>query len=611
MSIRTPPSADVPPIPFLLPSCFPRDVPIGLRREAVFNALHYSRGLCINLSDLNSGVVHVKGKGCRDFLNSKLSNSFPPYGNTGQEGGSVREACLLTPKGRVVDKLTVAYFNSEGADPEAFILTSPDLYRHYTEGASSVHDDDLSQYCYLYRKLSPLVFPLDQIVLSDATTTSTMVSISCSDIKVLNDVVLKTLSSVMEVGLTQNIKLPKPGEAMKFALTHDIEKDSSVIIACNSFLLNIKGYILLVRNDRQNRVRNAFCNQSDDFIGALPIQALEYETLRIDLCIPAVGREIMGDKDSPDGSIAAIKSGPLEIGLRHAVDLNKGCYLGQEGVAAQSRNPRGVPRTIYQVVFNDIHVDPITSGQSGGTNPYPKAGDTLFVLGSNEAIKAGVLTSVVPQDDIPPYYDDVGEIDESLSTVGMALIRRAEYIIQKMEDLGLDSIGDTIDPTEFRSDAPLHGLEVIVGGTYMVGTLRAVPFALKEMQQEELPDSTTPSTVMGFIDTDARVDLSNVSEPEGNISVSQEEIDFQVALEEADRAKKAAEASAAEAKRAADKLEALKARAEAAKDSKQRMYETQEENKVKDVDEEAARKKEKIAILKARADAAMAARRKK
>jgi hypothetical protein len=49
--------------------------------------------------------------------------------------------------------------------------------------------------CAITRKLNPLVFPVDQIVrISDHTATLTVLALSCMDIDVLNDVIVKTLS---------------------------------------------------------------------------------------------------------------------------------------------------------------------------------------------------------------------------------------------------------------------------------------------------------------------------------------------------------------------------------------------------------------------------------
>lgn len=606
-----------------LSSCFPKDVPIGLRREAIASALT-SRGICINLSDMNTGVVQVKGKGCLGFLNSKLSNTFPhpQRGDLDAIIGSVREACLLTPKGRLVDKLIVPYWNiQKGPEMEAFLITSPDLYRHYQERSSNTDS------CYLYQKLNPLVFPMDQITISDHTATSTVLALSCMDINVLNDVIVKTLSpfladnnSSQKKGSKKSSWLPKPGAAVKIALTCDTERNSSVIIANNSFLPNSVGYIMVILNDSTNQVRDAFCDDQcgddNDYLGTLPLQAQDYEILRIDQCLPGVGREITADDDFlADGCTPALKNGPLELGLRHLIDETKGCYLGQEGIAALLRNPRGLPRTIYQVFFDDVTHDPseVSSSMHPIDSLCPKEGDTLFVLGSNQEIKAGVLTSVLPPDDLPQYYDE----EEGVSTVAMALIRRPQYILQKMEQMGLDSLADTIDPNEFCEEAPLHGLEVIVGDRNTIGRLRAVPIVRKYMQQGYAPVTDEPSSVMGVIpaaDNDpSQIPLSETGSVDQS-STPQNNMELSMAMEEAERAKIAAEKAAVEAQRAQEKLKDLQSRTENAMADKKLRYSQSQPQLVNEVSvtiDEDTRKKEKIALLKARAEAVIEARRKK
>lgn len=606
-----------------LSSCFPRDVPVGLRREAIASALT-SRGICINLSEMNTGVVQVKGKGCLGFLNSKLSNSFPSpqRGDVDAIMGSVREACLLTPKGRLIDKLIVPYWNiQKGPEMEAFLITSPDPYRHY-QAASSTTDS-----CYLYQKLSPLIFPMDQIKISDYTASSNVLAFSCTDINILNDIIVKTLSPFVAPQNPSQKKaskdsswLPKPGEAVKIALNCDAERDSSVIIASNCLLPNSMGYIMVIINDSTNQVRDAFCDdqcaEDHDYLGTLPLQALDYETLRIDMCLPGVGREITGDDDVlTDGCTPAVKSGPLELGLRHLIDETKGCYLGQEGIAALSRNPRGLPRTIYQVLFEDVSNDPseVSTSMHLADALCPKAGDTLFVLGSNQEIKAGVLTSVLPPDDLPQYHDD----EEGVSTVGIALIRRPQYILQKMEQMGLESLADTIDPNEYCEEAPLHGLEVIVGDRNTIGRLRAVPIVRKDMQQGYSPVSDEPSSVMGVIPA-ADMDPSQIhlSAPVSvdQTSTLQNDMELSRAMEEAEVAKIAAEKAAAEAKRAQEKLKDLQSRVETTSANKGPRYSQSQpqllEERPVPMDED-TRKKEKIALLKARAEAVIEARRKK
>eukprot|EP00978_Attheya_sp_CCMP212_P018147 scaffold49267_cov20-Attheya_sp.AAC.1 len=57
------------------------------------------------------------------------------------------------------------------------------------------------------------------------------------------------------------------------------------------------------------------------------------------------------EEDDKDASSAAagvnVKANPLELHLNAAVDLGKGCYQGQEGVASVVKNKLGPPRALY------------------------------------------------------------------------------------------------------------------------------------------------------------------------------------------------------------------------------------------------------------------------
>ena len=80
--------------------------------------------------------------------------------------------------------------------------------------------------------------------------------------------------------------------------------------------------------------------------GPVGIGPLEYETLRIESGLPSYKSEYGNEKDNR-------APGPLELHLGPLLDLEKGCYLGQEGVASVVKNPRGPPRLLYSVVFDD------------------------------------------------------------------------------------------------------------------------------------------------------------------------------------------------------------------------------------------------------------------
>ena len=311
----------------------------------------------------------------------------------------------------------------------------------------------------------------------------------------------------------------------------------------------------------------------NDQDGPVEIGPLEYETLRIEGGSPGFGFEMTGDRTEGGGSL---KASPMELDMGRTVDNeNKGCYLGQEGVAAILKNARGPPRRLYSVSFRDDENDfgdddDYENGGGGGsisgeglmealfgsgyrpredeaeegekgedaesweeydddgmidveemlraaaagrdgsaidldvqegedrddddddedpTSRLPSPGDELFALGSDGKVKVGTLTSVAER----------GGTGEPL-TLALALVRRSDAIVTKMEELGLeiggggrgggagggsrgfaiedpgpiwrdDGVGGgniptgggmILPPPLFGSD-PLEGLEVVIG----------------------------------------------------------------------------------------------------------------------------------------------------
>ena len=57
--------------------------------------------------------------------------------------------------------------------------------------------------------------------------------------------------------------------------------------------------------------------------GALPLKKEAYAVLRVEAGLPAAGHKLTGDYT------------PLEVGLKGAVSITKGCYTGQEVIARQ------------------------------------------------------------------------------------------------------------------------------------------------------------------------------------------------------------------------------------------------------------------------------------
>jgi hypothetical protein len=227
------------------------------------------------------------------------------------------------------------------------------------------------------------------------------------------------------------------------------------------------GYTLVITNQQLgNDIWEALTGDANPR-GPVGVGPLEYETLRIESGLPSYGSEFGSEKDNQ-------APGPLELHLAPLLDLEKGCYLGQEGVASVVKNPRGPPRLLYSVVFDD-ESNAYESDNDDNLTTISQVGQDLFVLGSNEEISVGTITSIA---------EPSGTGDATI--VGLALVRRADSILKQMKNLdihvGESSFRET-NPAVANEQGiiapppldPLDGLEVIVGGTFTVGKLQMVP----------------------------------------------------------------------------------------------------------------------------------------
>jgi len=440
---------------------------------------------------------------------------------------------------------------------------------------------------------------------------------------------------------------------------------------------------------------------SDDTLdGPVELGPLEYETLRIEGGQPGFGHEITCDEkqrrrpgqklQDTDGGIARTNVSPFELHLGYLVDKTKGCYVGQEGIASLLKNKMGVPRTLYSVTFrdddnfyNDVDYDDDDDDDDDddmGGDPLsnktfrPKVGDELYVLGSNEKIRVGTLTSVAEPGGT-----------SSPETVALALVRRDGPILKKMKGMNLEIGFDTGSEDDFSDDDndsfgtnaatrsgiiqpppidPLDDLEVVVGGSFTQGVLRVVAsrrlregLNLFEVGAWASSDAQIETgTVMGFtdrfVDRGAAVDGASavegvdagasesvavdntgaaalVVEDEIKISVDDDVIREEDlgSMEDLEEAVKAATQAAAEATRKAEKLAALQKRTEEAVAARKKKKEEIQAQKEKDaaalasaegsaddpdrIEDERKRKAEKMEMLQKKMQAGLEARRRK
>ncbi|KAL7483414.1 hypothetical protein ACHAW6_009061 [Cyclotella cf. meneghiniana] len=641
------------PIPYAeLSSAYDKSLPAALVGEAVRSALRSDRGICFDFTvdrfNDNGGasrlvsIVQVRGKGTRAFLNAKFSQSVPTHSADGVgdldsetslklnlvRSGRAYETGYLTSKGRIIDRIVVLSFLNDKINDEndyAFLVTSPG-----NSGST------------LYDELAPFVFPMDQVTLTDCSSASqelsrhtSVITLACSK---LNDAQTSFKNNVLDLLDNQNT-ISKFEFPTKSLCIHYRTKDTDVYILEYTFLPieSCHGYTLLIRGNGSlsNDVWDKLTHERNDK-GPVGVGSLEYETLRIEAGLPGYGYEMSGDgpkrkKMSMDRDKEATveeeqkyysKANPLELHLQNLVDTDKGCYQGQEGVASMMKNQRGCPRNLYQVVFYDTENDFDDDGgndsflMSVDTNELrafqqlkkqstisnntrqPRPGDELFVLGSNESIKVGTITSVAEP-------NGTGEA----ITVGLALVRRPGSILDAIKDNDLelprwwenfdknDSVEDDGSAGNYGAKIsrdkgtsglmnpppldPLHNLEVTVGGTYTMGRLRSVPSRRYEYVNKGdvaslLDYERRGQVVKTFADSGVREpEIKVVNDKAGrdqnsiiDVTINEEDDQIDNALAEAEKeaaeAAAQAEKAAAEAKRKAEKMEMLKARAEAA-----------------------------------------------
>lgn len=599
-----------------LRSSYPPGTPPGLRGEAVRSALVTTErclgwNLASNPETSMGGMLEISGRGTLNFLNGKLTRDFSLQG-----ANSFSAACLLDAKGRLVDVLRISLDSSM---QKAFVLTSP--------GHTSAD---------LCSRLDPFVFPMDEVELTNYCHTEQQCfsfSLAATQYKHVQKVMMEQSNLS-----PQEWNFPGTSQSAIWELADNV----NVLIVPSTGIPKAAcvGYtfVFFGQNKEAYNVGKQVWEHligEDNLEGPIDVGALEYETLRVEAGQPAYGHEYGIDRSKQTeitqesklpNKKDMIKTSPLELHLNPLIDLDKGCYLGQEGVASILKNPRGPPRTLYQVLFEDdfnIYESQSRGDKSDVDNltTLPKPGQALYALGSNEELQVGKVMSVGEAGGTGGPY-----------TVGLCLVKRADSIRKQMKKLELEIPRDADD--YFSVDAatgsgiiqpppldPLDGLEVIVEGTFTMGKLRAIPsrqsgirtnsnmFDL-EIEVEGSEDYYyEPATTITPITIDTATETSIETETESTDDIDEDDLDAQVAKATAE-----AEAAAAEAQRKAEKMESLKQRAEEAMARrKAKKAETkEEESESEDVAAaEAKRKEEKMALLQKRAEEAMARRRAK
>eukprot|EP00977_Amphora_coffeiformis_P024829 scaffold17309_cov118-Amphora_coffeaeformis.AAC.1 len=458
-------------------------MPAGLRGEAVRSALRSGRciGWSFHETPLQHGLVQVQGAGCLDFVNNKLSNSFLVAKTTEKDKNApslFKEAALLTARGRMIDRVGVAVAANGQI---AWIQTSP---HHAAKD--------------LFSRLDPFVFPLDQVELQAPDVFGFALA------SIRREHVVQALQNAFgDDDILKHVKLPINPQECVCVTNKDTDGSLRLLVVPTVNLPDCAavGYTFWWGDKTQGQAVWQRLTSDKNTKGPVAIGALEYESLRIQAGAVGFDREMTGRREK-DKDLATTPATPVELHqAAETIDLEKGCYMGQEGIASVLKNPRGPPRLLYQVVFHDEFnlYDSETIKSTGGEGSrsaswtdnltrLPQPGDILYVLGSNQEINVGTLTSVAE----PASTGDP-------ETLGLAFVRRSDSILQAMQKLELD-IPRVYDIMEQDTSGlvkpppmdPLDGLEVILEGTFTVGTLRSIPSRRfprgKNMFVEDIPD---------------------------------------------------------------------------------------------------------------------------
>lgn len=615
-------------------------------------------------------VIGESSSNTANFLNSKLTNSFSEKVKNAMtkklsptisvESGELKEACLVTSRGKIIDKLTVLSFDNNGERSlESYVVTSPGHY-----GSK------------LFDRLDAFIFPLDGVKLhdmcptnangtsnanthnSDVATKTKVFTVIATNLENVQSSLEKNMLPILnQWGFTaSSLSFPKINdECLRYVIKDMNDRGGGgggntfeMLLYEQTMLTKCccSGYTIAItercHTDIGSKVWGNLIDPNN-FDGPVELGPLEWETLRIEAGVPAFGHEMTGGlNDDDENDVESGKkanASPLELYLDNMVDETKGCYQGQESIAAQLNNKRGVPRNLYSVIFpeEDNFFDYQQDEEQYSNHPQrlsnktkqPKAGMDLYVLGSNEEIKVGTLTSVAEKDGT-----------SNSETVALALIRRSDSILKKMEQMGIEksSFGEMMDEDPFWTEGyasladgsgmiqppsldKLDGLEVVLSNSFTQGYLRPLPGRrLKDNMFEtdawKIPEDiqNEPSSVMGFIPQDTELNFEK--KPSWD---EDEKTTESIATQKEEQDSKAKELDL-EAKRKEEKMEMLKKRAEEA--MKRRLEKSVAQKDTDEVDDaadaqlsaaeaEAERKEKKMQMLKEKAEAAMKRRQEK
>jgi len=282
----------------------PFEAPRSMKNEALIACL--KAGGCL-VHAPPWGVVEVRSKEnnietVREWVDSKFTNtnnlSHPSRG------------CYLTSKGKMKSGAVI-----DARDDGSFILLLENI---------AVVDELVSE-----------VFPMDGVSVKKCES-SLVLRMFALEAKSLEDVVRDRLGAAAK-------RIVSPKIAFGFLpsfVTQTTESKKVARVGISEMFLVLDGS----EDEKTNALVDLTADIETEHI-PLALHAEDMDGFRA-LC----GLAALNFEYGCDGSFDL---SPLELNLLANIDLDKGCYLGQEGVSALRKNKRGYPRFLYRAVLED------------------------------------------------------------------------------------------------------------------------------------------------------------------------------------------------------------------------------------------------------------------
>ena len=456
------------------------------------------------------GVLELTGTDRAAFLHGQCTNSI-----VGQPAGAAVEACVLTAQGRVVDLVTVCV----GLDSLRVVASAPRV--HTLASLFEKH-----------------IFPMDRVSL-EVKDLAVFSLLGPDPLKMAESTIIKELGS-------------ETLEAAGITVVPSSGLDGAAKPSRGATLLIPTPLATAVWSALSSSPSVSFAMAESDAWTAARVSAgrpeadAEYEAV---LQLPSSQPSSLSTVSDDVGAEPAMaekpkikKSGgclPLELGLFHTVDFNKGCYMGQETVAKVAKQD-AVRRELWGLVWEhaeEQNEDNVNYDIAAGSRVYLLSGTDS---NDSEGAVVGTVTSVAP-----PAVNTAAA--PSSGAVALALLKRSSVqegqrvCVLPVPSEPLDA-ENNISPPAGEVSAPASV------GRGCVARLVDLPYSSRSLFQAASPPvqpSVNPSPTSAPMNTEANSGVQEPAPPEGPSSVTDAAVD--------DAERKRAKIAAMEAKLAAFK----------------------------------------------------------